>query len=145
MKKIQLEHHASNLKSYIDNNTITKGVNIKHRVSSQIYEMLGRYFIQLFLSDFINFYSPLLTTASNNSEINVTLIKTPLSVTPDDMEVIKKKMLSDIQRIVKQNSKAKQNKKFKRNRLNQQSFVFKEEKMLSMLKESKPKAPRKGP
>ncbi|CAC5407073.1 unnamed protein product [Mytilus coruscus] len=77
-----------------------------------------------------------------NSEINETFIKTPLSVTPEDMEVIQRR-LSDIQRIEKQNFKAKQNKKFKRDHLNQQSSVLEEDQILNMLKESKSKQPRK--
>ncbi|CAC5375352.1 unnamed protein product [Mytilus coruscus] len=70
-----------------------------------------------------------------NSEINETFIKTPLSVTPEDMEVIQRR-LSDIQRIEKQNFKAKQNKKFKRDHLNQQSSVLEEDQILNMLKEN---------
>ncbi|XP_071141774.1 uncharacterized protein [Mytilus edulis] len=58
------------------------------------------------------------------------------------MDVIQRR-LTDIQRIEKQNFKAKQNKKFKRDRLNQQSSVFEEDQTLNLLKESKSKQPRK--
>ncbi|CAC5399807.1 unnamed protein product [Mytilus coruscus] len=148
-KKIQLEHHASNLKSYIDNNTIPKGLNVKltpqtpgvkstrfmKRWDDILFNCSFRL-LQLLLSFSIYGYKQI------NSEINETFIKTPLSVTPEDMEVIQRR-LSDIQRIEKQNFKAKQNKKFKRDRLNQQSSVLEEEQILNMLKESKSKQPRK--
>ncbi|XP_063415986.1 uncharacterized protein LOC134697633 [Mytilus trossulus] len=58
------------------------------------------------------------------------------------MDVIQRRLF-DIQRIEKQNFKAKQNKKFKRDRLNQQSSVFEEDPILNLLKESKSKQPRK--
>ncbi|CAC5405484.1 unnamed protein product [Mytilus coruscus] len=148
-KKIQLEHHASNLKSYIDNNTIPKGLNIKltpqtpgvkstrfmKRWDDILFNCSFRL-LQLLLSFSIYGYKQI------NSEINETFIKTPLSVTPEDMEVIQRR-LSDIQRIEKQNFKAKQNKKFKRDHLNQQSSVLEEDQILNMLKESKSKQPRK--
>ncbi|CAC5373362.1 unnamed protein product [Mytilus coruscus] len=148
-KKIQLEHHASNLKSYTDNNTIPKGLNIKltpqtpgvksTRFMKRWDDILFNFsfrLLQLLLSFSIYGYKQI------NSEINETFIKTPLSVTPEDMEVIQRR-LSDIQRIEKQNFKAKQNKKFKRDHLNQQSSVLEEDQILNILKESKSKQPRK--
>ncbi|CAG2209810.1 unnamed protein product [Mytilus edulis] len=149
-KKIQLEHHASNLKSYIDNNnTIPKGLNIKltpqtpgvkssrfmKRWDDILFNCSFRL-LQLLLSFSIYGYKQI------NSELNETYIKTSLSVTPEDMDVIQRR-LTDIQRIEKQNFKAKQNKKFKRDRLNQQSSVFEEDQILNLLKESKSKQPRK--
>ncbi|CAG2230248.1 unnamed protein product [Mytilus edulis] len=77
-----------------------------------------------------------------NSEINETYIKTSLSVTPEDMDEIQRRLF-DIQRIEKQNFKAKQNKKFKRDRSNQQGSVFEEDPILNLLEESKSKRPRK--
>ncbi|XP_071139779.1 uncharacterized protein [Mytilus edulis] len=58
------------------------------------------------------------------------------------MDVIQRRLF-DIQRIEKQNFKAKQNKKFKRDCLNHQSSVLKEDPILNLLKEGKSKQPRK--
>ncbi|CAC5399808.1 unnamed protein product [Mytilus coruscus] len=148
-RKYSFKHHASNLKSYIDNNTIPKGLNVKltpqtpgvkstrfmKRWDDILFNCSFRL-LQLLLSFSIYGYKQI------NSEINETFIKNLMSVTPEDMEVIQRR-LSDIQRIEKQNFKAKQNKKFKRDRLNQQSSVLEEEQILNMLKESKSKQPRK--
>ncbi|CAC5424466.1 unnamed protein product [Mytilus coruscus] len=93
-KTIQLEHHASNLKSYIDNNTVPKGLNIKLTPQTpgvKFTRFMKRWddilfncsfrLLQLLLSFSIYGYKQI------NLEINETFIKTPLSVTPEDMEI----------------------------------------------------------
>lgn len=129
LTKIQLEHHASNLKSYIDNNTIPKGLNIKlspQTTGVESSRFMKRWDDILFNCSFrllqLLFSFSIYGYKQINSEINETYIKTSLSVTPEDMDVIQR--ISDIQIIEKHNFKDKQNKKFKRDRLNQQSSVF---------------------
>ncbi|CAG2247189.1 unnamed protein product [Mytilus edulis] len=144
-QKIQVEHHVSNIKSYIYNNKIPNGLNIKLTPQTpgvKSFRFLKRWdetlfncsfrLLQLLLSFSIYSYKQI------NSGINEMLSTPPMSITNGDMDLIKKR-LSDIERIESQNYKTKQQNKFARDGLKQ----FSNFDTNNILKESKLKQPRK--
>ena len=144
-QKIQVEHHVSNIKSYIYNNKIPNGLNIKLTPQTpgvKSFRFLKRWdetlfncsfrLLQLLLSFSIYSYKQI------NSGINEMISTPPMSITNGDMDLIKKR-LSDIERIESQNYKTKQQNKFARDGLKQ----FSNFDTNNILKESKLKQPRK--
>lgn len=120
-KKLQTEHHLSNLKKYIQSRTVPKGLNIKvspqapghksKRFMSRWNEILFNCSIQL-LQLLLSF-----TTTNYKQIVNeISDIINNSNISRDDLPIIKRR-LADIEKIELSKHKEKQRNKFQRDKI----------------------------
>ncbi|CAC5357934.1 unnamed protein product [Mytilus coruscus] len=120
-KKLQTEHHLSNLKKYIPSRTVPKGLNIKvspqapghksKRFMSRWNEILFNCSIQL-LQLLLSF-----TTTNYKQIVNeISDIINDSNISRDDLPIIKRR-LADIEKIELSKHKEKQRNKFQRDKI----------------------------